>query len=341
MNRGLVVRGGLQDLVESIVLDLDETKNLLTETARDGAVHYIRDAWNEPLLDDTMRRIVISDEFVIVPLIVKNQVMGLLLADNAFSGRPITGDSIEVLAMFATQAAIAIENAKILGDLEEKVAELEEAYRNLEKAQDMIIRNEKLAAIGEVSARLAHEIRNPLATIGVFAKSIQKKHDDRERTIRNANIIVEEVARLETILSNVLDFTKTGTPRKTPGDVNELVRKTLGMMEGNVTSRGVVVVLDLSADSGNVEYDETQIKQVLINLIQNAINAMPEGGALEIKTLSQDGEIRIEVRDTGIGIPPQHLENIFEPFFTTRGNGTGLGLSISNRIVQNHGEDSK
>ncbi len=337
VNRGLVARGGLQDLVESIVIDLGETKNLLTETVKTGTASYIRDAWNEPLIDDTMRRIVISDEFVIVPLIVKNQVIGLLLADNAFSGRPITGDSIEVLTMFAAQAAIAIENAKILGDLEEKVEELEEAYRNLEKAQDMIIRNEKLAAIGEVSARLAHEIRNPLATIGGFAKSIQKKYDDRERTIRNANIIVEEVARLEIILSNVLDFTKTGTPRKTPGEVNELVRKTLGMMEGNITSRGVVVVLDLSADSASVEFDETQIRQVLINLIQNAINAMPEGGALEIRTLAQDGEIRIEVRDTGVGIPPQHLENIFEPFFTTRGNGTGLGLSISNRIVQNHG----
>lgn len=337
VNRGLMVRSGLQDLVENIAIDLGEPHNILTETVVNGAVFHVTNAWEHPLMDDTMRRLVISSEFVTVPLIVKNEAIGVLFADNAFSGRPITGESIEVLTMFAAQAAIAIENAQILGDLEEKVLELEEAYRNLEKAQDMIIRNEKLAAIGEVSARLAHEIRNPLATIGGFAKSIQKKYGDRERSIRNANIIVEEVHRLEHILSNVLDFTKNGIPRKVPGNLNDLVRKTLSMMEGDIFSKGVVVVLDLAEESLESEYDEAQIKQVLVNIIQNAINAMPEGGALEIKTLSGDREIRIEIRDTGVGIPSQHLENIFEPFFTTRGNGTGLGLSISHRIIQNHG----
>jgi signal transduction histidine kinase/putative methionine-R-sulfoxide reductase with GAF domain len=336
-NRGVIVRGGLQNLVENIVIRLPDTTNILTATSRNGTVIHVTNAREHPLMDETMRKLIISDEFVAVPLIVKNTVIGVLLADNAFSGTPITGDSIEVLTMFTSQAAIAIENAQILGDLEEKVHELEEAYRNLEKAQDMIIRNEKLAAIGEVSARLAHEIRNPLSTIGGFAKSIQKRYGDRERTIRNANIIVEEIHRLEHILSNVLDFTKTGAPKKTLGDINRLIRETLATMEGNIASNGVVVVLDISEGPLELNYDEAQIKQVIINLIQNAINAMPEGGALEIKTVSGEQDVRIEIRDTGVGIPPQHLDNIFEPFFTTRGNGTGLGLSISHRIVQNHG----
>jgi PAS domain S-box-containing protein len=337
VNLGLISRSGLQDLVESVSIDLEKEHNILTETAKNGAVIHVTNAWDHPLMDDTMRKLVISNEFVTIPLIVKNETIGVVLADNAFSGRPINDESIEMLTMFSAQAAIAIENAQILGQLEEKVEELEEAYRNLEKAQDMIIRNEKLAAIGEVSARLAHEIRNPLATIGGFATLIQKKYDDKDRTIRNANIIAEEVHRLEHILSNVLDFTKTGDPKKTSGDINALVHKTLSVMEGNIVSNGVVVVLDLAGEPLVIDFDESQIKQVLINLIQNAINAMPEGGALEIKTSSDGREARIQIHDTGVGIPPQHLENIFEPFFTTRGNGTGLGLSISNRIVQNHG----
>lgn len=337
VNRGFMVKGGLQSLVENIAISLNKANNILTETVSKGTVFHVTNAWENPLMDDTLRKIIISNEFVSVPLIVKNQVIGALLADNAFSGRPITGDSIEVLTMFASQAAIAIENAQILSDLEDKVQELQIAYQDLEKAQDALIRNEKLAAIGEVSARLAHEIRNPLATIGGFAKSIQKKYDDRERTIRNANIIVEEVHRLEHILSNVLDFTKSGTPKKTPGDINELMRKTLNIMEANIFSKGVVAVLDLAEGRLDAEFDEPQLKQVLINLMQNAINAMPEGGAIEIRSQELDGEIRIDIRDTGVGIPQQHLENIFEPFFTTRGNGTGLGLSISNRIIQNHG----
>ncbi len=337
VNSGLLIKGGLQYLVENIVIDLSTARNLLTEAVRSSSPIHVENAWDNPLMDPTMKKIVISKEFVAVPLIVKNQVIGVLLADNAFSGRAITPESIEVLTMFAAQAAIAIENAKILSDLEEKVKELQQAYLDLERAQDALIRNEKLAAIGEVSARLAHEIRNPLATIGGFAKSIQKKHDDRERTIRNANIIVDEVHRLEHILSNVLDFTKSGTPKKIPGEVNELIRKTLGIMEVNIFSKGVVVVLDLAEGRLEAEFDEAQIKQVLINLIQNAINAMPEGGAIEIRSIDLGGEARIEIRDTGVGIPHQYMANIFEPFFTTRGNGTGLGLSISNRIVQNHG----
>jgi signal transduction histidine kinase/putative methionine-R-sulfoxide reductase with GAF domain len=338
INKGILAGGGgLQKLVESLTFNLVTTKNVLTETVHKWKSFHIIDPWGNPLIDDQMKKLIISREFVSIPLIVKNEVIGILVADNAFSGRPITDDSIEVLTMFASQAAIAIENAQILQDLEDKIKELQNAYHELEKAQDMIIRNEKLAAIGEVSARLAHEIRNPLATIGGFAKSIQKKHDDRERTIRNANIIVEEVQRLEHILSNVLDFTKTGIPKKVPGDINNLIRKTISSIEANVVSKGVVVVLDLAEGKMEAEYDEAQIKQVLINVLQNSINAMPEGGAIELKSFCLDNTITIEIRDTGVGIPKQYLEEIFEPFFTTRGNGTGLGLSISQRIIQNHG----
>lgn len=338
INRGIIAKGGgLQYLVESITVNLETAKNILTETVNTGKPFHMVNPWENPLVDDQMKKLIISREFVSIPLIVKNEVIGVLLADNAFSGRPITEDSIEVLTMFAAQAAIAIENAQILNDLEDKVKELQDAYVELEKAQDMIIRNEKLAAIGEVSARLAHEIRNPLATIGGFAKSIQKKYDDRERTIRNANIIVEEVHRLEHILSNVLDFTKAGVPKNVTGDINNLIRKTLSAMEANVISNGVVVVLDLAEGKMEADFDEAQIKQVLINVMQNSINAMPEGGAIEIKSYNLDDTVRIEIRDTGVGIPKQFLEEIFEPFFTTRGNGTGLGLSISQRIIQNHG----
>ena len=221
-------------------------------------------------------------------------------------------------------------------DLEEKVNELQTAYLELEKTHDMLVRHEKLAAIGEVSARIAHEIRNPLATIGGFAKSIQKKYDDRERTIRNANIIAEEVVRLEGILTNILDFSKPSTPKKVLLNVNTLVKESLVFIENQVITNNVVVSLDLADRELEAELDASQIRQVLINVLKNAINAMPEGGSLGITTGSSGSEVLIEVIDTGKGIPEQYLDNIFEPFFTTHGNGTGLGLSISHRIVQNH-----
>ena len=333
---GELERSGLQDLVQSIKFNLGDTNNILTVTLNTGRHMHVVNAYENPLVDDGMKRFIVSDEFVTIPLIARNEVIGVLLADNAYSGRRITDESIEVLTMFASHAGIAIENARILNDLEEKVSELREAYIELEKTHDMLVRNEKLAAIGEVSARLAHEIRNPLATIGGFAKSIPAKYENRERTIRNATIIVDEVQRLEQILTNVLDYSKPSIPKKTPCDLNRLIKDTLAMLEGDIQSAGIVVSLYFAEPEFIVSIDAAQIKQVFINVIKNALNAMSGGGALDISIHPKNGEVVVEIIDTGMGIPEQHIEDIFEPFFTTRGNGTGLGLSISNRIVQNH-----
>jgi len=273
---------------------------------------------------------------VTVPLIAHNEVIGVLFADNAYSNRPINDESIEELRLFAAPAALALEKSNMLQVLEEKIRELENAYTELERTHDMLIRHEKLAAIGEVSARLAHEIRHPLATIGGFAKSIPKWYEDRYRTIRNAGIIMEEVLRLETILSDVLDFAKAGAPQKALVDINELVTRTLEIMEVRLSKHQLILSLHLTPKPLQSRIDSSQIKQVLINIIQNAINAMPDGGALGVSTSERNEAVVITVMDTGSGIPEELLGDIFDPFFTTRGNGTGLGLSISQRIVQNH-----
>ena len=336
IQKGEIEPGELQGLVQEAIFDLNAINNILTQTVKSGCHFHINNAWDNGGVDEGMKRMNISNEFVTIPLIAKNQVIGVLFADNAYSEKPITPESIEVLTMFASHAGLAIENARILLDLEEKVTELQEAYIELENTHDMLVRNEKLAAIGEVSARLAHEIRNPLSTIGGFAKSIPSKYENKERTIRNANIIVDEVKRLESILTNVLDFAKPSVPKKTLCDINELIKSTLSIIESDLVSNSIVVSLGLSQEKLEAELDEAQIKQVLINVIQNAVNAMSDGGALEILTYRDNNDVMMEFKDTGKGIPEQYLEDIFEPFFTTRGNGTGLGLSISNRIVQNH-----
>jgi signal transduction histidine kinase/DNA-binding NarL/FixJ family response regulator len=336
METDKAINSGLQETVEQISFDLKEDRNVLTETVNSSEPIHIVDAWENPNVDEKMKKTLASSEFVTIPLIAKGEVIGILLADNAFSGRLITKESIEELNMFAAPAALAIEKANILKDLEVKVEELEYAYQELAKTHDMLIRHEKLAAIGEVSTRLAHEIRNPLATIGGFAKSIPRKYEDRERTIRNANIIISEVSRLENILTNVLDFTKANTPKKTLVDVNELLRDTIKIAEGNAIKNNVIISLELSEKKLALKLDETQIKQVFINVIQNAFNAMRDGGALGIKTYESMDGIWIEIHDTGSGISEEFLDNIFDPFFTTRGDGTGLGLSISQRIIHNH-----
>ena len=336
VKRGELAKSSIQALIEDISFDLKSSTNILIDTVTSAHYHHVLNAWDNPMIDEKMKKFLVPNEFVTIPLIVKNKVIGVLFADNAFSGRTITQESIDVLTMFAGSAAIAIENAKNLEVLEEKIDELQKANIELAKAQDIIIKNERLAAIGEISARLAHEIRNPLSTIGGFAKLIPKKYDDRERTIKNAKIIIEEVGRLEHILTNVLEFSKQSAPKKALKDVNELIKETVSMLEGTFISNRIVVVFNFEQEKLEAELDSVQIKQVLINVIQNGLYAMPEGGALEIKTSADDDTICIDIIDTGRGIPSDYIETIFEPFFTTRANGTGLGLPISHIIIQNH-----
>ncbi len=326
----------LNDVIKTLSFDLRSVTNVLTEAVRTSQHHHVTDAWNNSLVNEAMKTILASDEFVTIPLIKQNEVIGVLMADNAFSGRGVTEESIEVLSLFAGSAANAIETARMLTMLEKKVEELEYAYLELKKTQDLLIRNEKLAVIGEVSTRLAHEIRNPLATIGGFAQSIPKRYDDRERTIRNANFIVEEVKRLEYILSTVLDFSRPSVPRKAMTDINKLIVNTINIFESEIKANHAAVTTCFKDESLNAEFDALQIEQVLINIIHNALNAMPDGGIIDIKTLRDGDRIRIDIIDSGKGIAKKNLESIFEPFFTTHENGTGLGLSISHMIMQNH-----
>jgi signal transduction histidine kinase len=339
INDGDLEKSTVQHLVDGMTFDLRKADNVITETVKTADYIHILDAWDNSRVNGEMRKLLASNEFVTIPLIARNEVIGVLMADNAYSGRSISQESIEVLTMFGVSAAIAIEKAKMLSVLEEQVSELQKAYVELEKAQKMIIKNERLAAIGEVSARLAHEIRNPLSTIGGFAKSIPKKYDDKDRTIRNANIITEEVAILEQILSNVLDFSKQSLPQKTLTDINELIIKTLSMFEGGPDFNGITVLKDFEKEKIEARFDPSQIKQVLINIIRNALNAMPENGTLTIKTVTNGENVSVNISDTGCGIPREDFENIFEPFFTTHGRGTGLGLSISQKIIRNHDGD--
>ena len=208
---------------------------------------------------------------------------------------------------------------------------------DLKRLQEKLIRSERLAATGEMAASIVHEIKNPLAIIGGFARSIRKRPEDTERVVRNAGIIVEEIERMERLVADMLDFSRPQIPRLENTDVIAFITKTLSLLEKDMTSRGVVAEIGFSDEYIEYKLDPNQFKQVLINVIQNALNAMPEGGLLRIWITRTGSWLSIDVIDTGQGISRDFLGRVFEPFFTTRGKGTGLGLAISQRIVQSHG----
>ncbi len=290
----------------------------------------ITDAWNDPRVTRPFRDALGCGAFVVVPLLAKGEVTGVILADNIYSGRPITGEHTEILSMFANQAGLAIENANTYAELLDKMA-------RLRSAQARMLHAENLATIGRMAAHVAHEIRNPLTTIGGFARSMLKHPERQDRVESSAQVIVEEVKRLESILSQVMDFSRPARPEFAVCDLAEVLKKTVAEQAQALQGRGVALDLEVEPGVPAVQADGEKLKQVLINLVRNAAEAMPGGGAVSL-ALRRDGVgVEIAVTDTGPGIAPKVLEKMFSPFFTTKPDGTGLGLAVSRKIVEDHG----
>jgi two-component system, NtrC family, sensor histidine kinase HydH len=206
---------------------------------------------------------------------------------------------------------------------------------------------DRLAALGQMAAGLAHEIRNPLGSIKGAAQFLQptgSQPADAAGTREFLGIIVEEVDRLNKIVSQFLDYARPYRGDQNPLDINDVVRKTLHLID---KERSADVEISTSFIEGlpPVRADAQQLRQVFLNLTLNALEAMPKGGKLHVSTSLRRSTRRgaaaafleIRFRDTGVGIPPGDQRNLFIPFFTTKERGTGLGLPISQRIIENHG----
>ena len=278
------------------------------------------------------------NDFVAMPLVAKDRLVGLIIADNLYSNLPIDAEQISLLELFASQAAQAIEKAGAYQRLEMEKRKLEHAYQELQLTHKRLLHSERLATIGNMAAHVAHEIRNPLVTIGGFTRSLQRQLHNPEAVRNTLNIISDEVVRLEKILADVLEFTRLPASIRQDIDLNQIAAEVCTLLHNEARHQRIQIQTRWDAGISPMRLDAVQIKQLLMNLIQNAIQAMPEGGEMEVCTeLTAEKRVRISVRDTGAGITAEVLEKIFTPFFTTKAHGTGLGLAICRQIVHEHG----
>lgn len=192
---------------------------------------------------------------------------------------------------------------------------------------------ERMAALGEMAARVAHEIRNPLILVGGFARRLRKKLDGE--LLEYAEIIAEEVSRLESILKEILGFVKVEKLVKEKIDLNELVENTINLITPDILEKENSLTKNLSKSPIPVSIDTNRIKEAILNVITNA-NQLTEHGIITVSTRQESNEAVIEVSDTGCGIKQEDLKHIFTPFFTTRPFGTGLGLAITHKIIEGH-----
>ena len=320
----------LNTLAKGIRVSLERAAGVLALTVLDKQPYNIIKATSDPIVPrwllDTLR----VDSFATVPLVAKDRVLGVILVDNMFNQRPITGGDIRFLTMFAHQAALAIENAIIHSNLETMNKDMRVMHKQLVQA-------EKMAALGAMMAEITHEIRNPLVSIGGFTRRLARKLESSEDK-KYIDIILSEVGRLEGIIHDNLSYIKEAAPQMAEGDLNSVLLDVLTLYEDELSQGGIRVEKDLSRSLPQQAFDEQQMKQAVINILKNAMEAMENGGTLTVRTyaLPDTGETVIEISDTGPGISAKAMHNIFNPYYTTKPRGTGLGLPITNRIVKAH-----
>ncbi len=326
----------LREFIQAVRYPLRDSREVPVLAVRARRTFHVESAATDPQVSDVFLDTFKCDSFVVVPMIARNRVVGAVLADNAYSGRAITTGQIELLEAFVGQAAMAVDSAESYRNLQDKVEKLAKAYEDLRTARERAIRAEQLATIGDMAARVAHEIRNPLVTIGGFARAINRSPDRTSRVKSNSWIIVQEVERLERILSNIMNFAKPPSPLFEKHNINRIVDDTLLMLHDETEKHGIDTEKHLDESIPLVMIDAQQVKQVLFNLMQNAISALEGEGALVVSTRNEGRYFEVHISDTGRGIPEELKEKIFTPFFTTKSAGTGLGLPIVKKIVDDH-----
>ncbi len=273
-----------------------------------------------------------------VPMFARGQVTGAIELINKREGPFLPSDQ-DFLTSMAGSLALAIENARLYKETRKRLHELEQANRMLVETQNQLIRSEKLASIGQLTASVAHELNNPLGIILGYTQIALQDIDPDHPVADYLRTIERQTLRCKRIIGNLLGFARQSEPKAELADVRSIVEEALNVIAHELARSRIEVVREFAEGVPPIWVDVGQVQQVFFNIIQNAVHAMPDGGRLTIRVEERAGCVAIAFSDTGIGIPPENLGRIFDPFFTTKeqGKGTGLGLSVSYGIVTQHG----
>ena len=269
------------------------------------------------------------------PILSKNRVLGTitLCGESTDQHASIEENGQYIINTISNYISSGLENTLLNTRLRNVVRELTDAQKRL-------IEQEKFRSLGEMTANIAHEIKNPLVIIGGFTKRLAKKMQNNHTENRYINIILNEVGRLETILNEILHYVKEGQPFEESCRLQDFLEDILYILSSDPAWENITITKDFDQELEPVSCDSQQLKQVFINLLMNAFEAMRGTGTISVKVrkVMHDGMpfAAASITDTGGGIDPAIIDNIFNPFFTTKERGTGLGLAISNKIVTNH-----
>lgn len=275
-----------------------------------------------------------------VPMEVRDQVVGVLNLYGKTETNAFDEEAIRLAQVFADQAAVFIENARLVDELRAAAVELEARVERrteqLRQSQAQTIRAEKLAVVGRLAGSVAHEVNNPLQAIALHLQLVTEEGLSEEAQGQMV-IVQQELARIAGIVQNLLDFERPKSGHRTPQDLQILLDDVFALAGKQLQRSDVTVTCDGMGGLSHVLAAGDQLKQVFLNLVLNAVEAMPDGGQLRIEAEQGDDLITMSFTDTGTGMTPEVVERLFEPFFSTKQSGSGLGLAVSHEIVAQHG----
>lgn len=278
----------------------------------------------DPAERDLLDRLRIN---VCVPMLSLNRLTGILLLGLGRPGGGLGRGDVELLNLLASQASLAFENAAL--------------YRAQRERLDRLHRAERLAAVGQLAAGVAHEIRNPLTAIRSTMQYLLRDLDPGTPKHQLVEELLSEVDRINGTVGGLLSLSRSGEVRRVEMDLLEPLSKAVQLVQAQAAEKGVEIAGDLALPESRVLGDAGQLKQVFLNLLLNALQAMSGGGRIAVAARSWrpgggDPWVEVRVTDTGPGIPPDQLRRIFDPFYTTKRDGTGLGLAICHGIIEQH-----
>ncbi len=298
-------------------------------------------ALNRPVfIDDIVRKLDDSEDLsfvdyfergLVVPLIFQTVLRGVLIISGKESGMRFQDEDIEFLSILANQTAVSIENARLYESEKDALAKLQQA-------QKLLLQSERLAILGELSAKVAHEVNNPLGIITNYLHLLTRQANTDEKALDYVSVIKQEIERIKGIVRHLLEMGKPIRIKFTKTDIGALLGEAVALIKHQLDNSKIEISLFIAEDLPQIMAWPDGLKQVFMNVIINARDAVGDSGEIIIEALGKDHSIQIFISDTGPGIDPKHVPHIFEPFYSTKeaGGGTGLGLSVSSSIIKSH-----
>jgi signal transduction histidine kinase len=337
---GLSGQAGLKErriteIAERLILPLDSS-NKVARSLREVRSFVVDEASHDPEAHE-IAHLLGSSCFIVVPLVAEGTRLGAIVADNFITGRTIRDSDRRILETFASQAALAMLNASLHNDLRSRLQELHVAHEELRRNHLALLKAQTQVVLGGLASTLIHDLKAPLVSIGLMARAAAADLGEGHSLRSRLEQIAEKALGVEQHLEGAVKSARRDAGRVEKVDMEDLIRDCLGLLRGLMMRLGVSSVMEFNADNTVLNGNTIELRQLMLNLLQNAVEAMPGGGTITVGTAPQEHMLRIDVKDTGQGIPQELRSKIFSAFFTTKSEGLGLGLFSARRIVHEYG----